>query len=139
MISTSGAELLPGSAVEVFRTKLLPLATVLTPNLPEAMHLVQKGDDSLKISNISDLEKLAKTVQAMGPQWVLLKGGHVALKADLTVANSDTEKETVVDILYGGPKGSEQTIFIQSPYQNSTNTHGTGCTLACKTSNTQIK
>ncbi|SPO02903.1 probable thiamin biosynthesis protein thi-4 [Cephalotrichum gorgonifer] len=132
MVSTSGGELLPGGAVNALCSLLLPHATVLTPNIPEA-HLLDKlaeGSDPLhEIKNVTDLEKMAARIQSLGPKWVLLKGGHMPLTDDLTVAEAGKpgrEPTTVVDILYG----EGRFIRIQSPYQVSRNTHGTGCTLA---------
>lgn len=63
----------------------------------------------------------------MGPRWVLVKGGHVPLRADLTAASSEAEREAVVDVLLG-PDG--YVLRMPGPWQASTSTHGTGCSLA---------
>lgn len=134
MVSTSGSNLLPTEAIKTVTGLLVPHATVLTPNIPEAKllaELVEGGQYFSEISSIDDLEKLAATIQSLGPKWVLLKGGHLPLTKDLTVANVDDENRqpaVVVDILYGEGRSTR----IQSRYQDSKNTHGTGCTLACK-------
>ena len=130
MVSTSGAQLLPMDAVRVLRTELLPRTTVLTPNLPEAKLLLSEADvDDLEIRGVADLERVAREVHALGPLWVLVKGGHVPFKSDLTIATSPEERRVVVDVLYGDGLA----VHIQSPYQDSPSTHGTGCTLACET------
>jgi hydroxymethylpyrimidine kinase/phosphomethylpyrimidine kinase len=129
MVATSGAQLLPHDAVKELRAGLLPLTTVLTPNIPEAtLFLQDAGVPAPEIRGVEDLEAIARAVQALGPEWVLVKGGHAPLKADLTVARAPEEKEVVVDVLYGHGR----LYRIQGPYQDSKNTHGTGCSLACR-------
>ncbi|EXF80533.1 phosphomethylpyrimidine kinase [Colletotrichum fioriniae PJ7] len=127
MIATSGAELLPREAVAALLEGLLKLTTVLTPNIPEAKLILEdSGHASVEIESVGDLEAMARSVQALGPEWVLVKGGHAPFKADLTVAKSEEDKAVVVDVLYGHGKF----WHVESPYQSSTNTHGTGCSLA---------
>jgi hydroxymethylpyrimidine kinase/phosphomethylpyrimidine kinase len=128
MVSTSGAQLLPQDAIKDLREQLLPVATVLTPNVPEAMLLLRDaGQDVRDPTCIDDLVLIAKAVQELGPQYVLLKGGHIPLKKDGTLASAETERELIVDLLYG-----EGEVFrVESTYQQSKNTHGTGCSLAC--------
>ncbi|RVX74710.1 hypothetical protein B0A52_01837 [Exophiala mesophila] len=129
MVSTSGAQLLPGDAVRNLRDLLLPLTTVLTPNIPEATLLLRDADMQYKSpSNLDDLKLLAKMVYSLGPKAVLLKGGHMPLTTSYEKANSDDEKQLTVDILYDGD-GDNYTI-IESKYIDSKNTHGTGCSLA---------
>ncbi|KXH28904.1 phosphomethylpyrimidine kinase [Colletotrichum simmondsii] len=127
MIATSGAELLPREAVAALLEGLFKLTTVLTPNIPEAKLILEdSGHAPVEVESVGDLEAMAKAVQALGPEWVLVKGGHAAFKADLTVAKSEEDKAIVVDVLYG----HGEFWHVQSPYQSSTNTHGTGCSLA---------
>lgn len=134
MVSTSGGRLLPEDAVRAVTGLLVPHATVLTPNIPEAKLLAElaEGAEPLaEISSVDDLEKMAARIQSLGPKWVLLKGGHLPLTKDFTVAKAgeeDRQPAIVVDVLYGEGKS----IRIESPYRDSKNTHGTGCTLACK-------
>lgn len=134
MISTSGGQLFPNSAVKALSSLLVPRATVLTPNIPEAKLLAELAEGPTPLAEISsaeDLEKMAARIQSLGPKWVLLKGGHLPLTKDFTVAESGKEGREpaiVMDVLYGEGKA----IRIQSAYQDSKNTHGTGCTLACK-------
>ncbi|KAJ0387462.1 hypothetical protein COL922a_002285 [Colletotrichum nupharicola] len=127
MIATSGAELLPRDAVAELLEGLLKITTVLTPNIPEAKLLLQDaGFEGAEVASVADLEEMARKVKALGPEWVLVKGGHAPFKADFTVAKTEEEKEVVVDVLYG--EGGF--VRIESPYQASKDTHGTGCSLA---------
>jgi len=129
MVSTSGAQLLPQEAVRVLREQLLPITTVLTPNVPEAKLLLTDAGEKVKDPMcVDDLISMAKAVQALGPEYVLVKGGHLPFRKNGTVASAENEKELVVDLLYG--KG--QVVRIETSYQKSKNTHGTGCSLACK-------
>jgi hydroxymethylpyrimidine/phosphomethylpyrimidine kinase / thiaminase len=135
MVSTSGANLLPNRDVETLTKMLVPLATVLTPNIPEAKLLLMVDgtrSDQLELEDVQDVENMARRVRALGPEWVLLKGGHLPFTSDLKVAASDTpaESKKVVDVLCG-PEGI---VRIETRFQESKNTHGTGCTLACKCS-----
>lgn len=131
MISTSGATLLPNSAVKTLLTSLLPQTTILTPNIPEAILLLCKSDtwqNPREPQSVQDLEVLGKEILQLGPKWVLIKGGHLPLTKDLQV--SEGVKEYIVDVLVG-PEGVER---IVSPWIDSHHTHGTGCSLACKCS-----
>ncbi|KAF7713371.1 Hydroxymethylpyrimidine/phosphomethylpyrimidine kinase 2 [Penicillium ucsense] len=129
MISTSGAELLPKAAIAKLRTRLLPMTTVLTPNIPEARLLIK--DAGLEVPeprNLDDLVDLAKRICSLGPKAVLLKGGHLPLTKDHQTARNSEESAIVVDVLYDG-ETSESTLF-HTGYLISKNTHGTGCSLA---------
>ncbi|KAF4831185.1 putative hydroxymethylpyrimidine/phosphomethylpyrimidine kinase 2 [Colletotrichum tropicale] len=127
MIATSGAELLPRDAVAELLKGLLKITTVLTPNIPEAKLLLQDaGFEGADVASVADLEEMARKVKGLGPEWVLVKGGHAPFKADFTVAKTEEEKEVVVDVLFG----EEGFVRIESPYQASKDTHGTGCSLA---------
>ncbi|KAL1839682.1 hypothetical protein VTJ49DRAFT_1247 [Mycothermus thermophilus] len=91
MIATTGAQLLPPDALDVLRTRLLPLATVATPNVPEAQLLLDGSDDSVQaVRTVADLETLARAIrQRFGPRWVLVKGGHCPFRRDGTTAQND--------------------------------------------------
>jgi len=106
MVSKSGHNLLRPEAVEALKKELLPLATVVTPNLPEAGVLVEKE------VNEAEMEEAAKFIFQLGPQSVLIKGGHLEGAAR--------------DLLFDGIKFTE---FI-APRINKKSTHGTGCTLS---------
>ena len=107
MISKSGYDLLKPEAKEALIKYLLPMATVVTPNLPEAEVIT-----GIEINTIDDMKKAAELIYRNGPKYVLVKGGH--LEGD------------AIDILYDG---SVFTHF-NFPRINSKNTHGTGCTLS---------
>jgi hydroxymethylpyrimidine/phosphomethylpyrimidine kinase len=107
MAATSGAALLAPDAVDALTVSLLPLALVVTPNLPEAEALA-----GMPVSSRTDMEEAARRIHKLGPRHVLVKGGH--LKGD------------AVDLLYNG---REFTTF-QAPRIESDNTHGTGCTFS---------
>jgi hydroxymethylpyrimidine kinase/phosphomethylpyrimidine kinase len=129
MVSTSGSQLLPNEAVRELRKHLLPHTTVLTPNVPEAKLLLSDaGTPADDPKTVEDLIDLAKAVQALGPKYVLVKGGHLPFKKNGSVARTDREKELMIDVLYG--KG--EVMRIETKYHKSKNTHGTGCSLACK-------
>ncbi len=107
MVAKSGDRLLREDAVRALRTDLLPLALVVTPNLPEAETLA-----GVTIGSRADLEDAARRIAALGPRYVLIKGGH---------APGDP-----IDILYDGR------AFREYPGARiaTTSTHGTGCTLS---------
>lgn len=129
MVSTSGSQLLPQNAVRELREDLLPHATILTPNVPEAkLLLFDAGEPVSDPKDVEDLISIAKAVQSLGPRYVLLKGGHLPLKGDGSVAQTEDERQLMVDILYGDGKVTK----IETAYVKSKNTHGTGCSLACK-------
>lgn len=107
MVATSGARLISENAVAALKEKLLPMATVVTPNIPEAQ--VLSGVD---ISGKSDMEKAAGIIGDTYGCAVLLKGGH-------SVSNAD-------DLLYANGK----MIWIEGRRIDNPNTHGTGCTLS---------
>lgn len=139
MVSTSGAQLLPREAIKHLSRRLLRRTTLLTPNVPEAQLLLAENslaEQAAPIRTVDDLEALAQRLRAeLGPRWVLVKGGHVPFRAaDMTAVEVGSVKTkddgiVVVDVLVG-PEG--EVVRVQSPFQTSTSTHGTGCSLACK-------
>lgn len=107
MVSKSGYHLLQPDAKEALINELLPLATVVTPNIPEAEVIT-----GMHIETLKDMEKAALLIYKMGPKYVLIKGGH--LENDAT------------DILFDG----NDYISFESKRIETKNTHGTGCTLS---------
>ena len=107
MVATSGAKLLEDDAIDTLKEKLLPLAEVLTPNIPEAEILAD-----MKIESPADMEAAARAISEKYGCAVLCKGGH-----DLNDAN---------DLLYrdGGYR------WFNGKRIDNPNTHGTGCTLS---------
>jgi hydroxymethylpyrimidine/phosphomethylpyrimidine kinase len=107
MVAKSGDPLLKQEAVEALRTKLVPLATVVTPNIPEAEVLT-----GLKIASYDDMHLAAKKIIEMGAQGVVVKGGHLEGPA--------------TDFFFDGSDFHQFT----APRIDTVNTHGTGCTFA---------
>ena len=131
MVSTSGAQLLPNDAVLNLRTQLLPLTTILTPNIPEARLLLKNAElEAPETKSLDDIVNIARTLQSLGPRYVLVKGGHLPLTKDGQISTKDADHHTVVDVLYDG----RQALVYETDYQSSKNTHGTGCSLACERS-----
>ncbi len=108
LASTSGAVLLEPGALKAFRNQMVPHATLITPNLPEAEALTGLACDSL-----DDRRRAAEALMAMGAKAVLVKGGH-------------GRGSTVIDLLV---TADGETLF-ESPRLRTRHTHGTGCTLA---------
>ncbi len=110
MVAKSGAKLLRDEAVMALREALLPLATVVTPNLPEAAVLLGRP-----ISGLVEMQQACRALGELGPQAVLLKGGHLG-------------GEQSPDVLYLRAEGSLS--VLRAPRVETGNTHGTGCTLS---------
>ena len=107
MVATSGAKLLQDDAVQALTEKLLPLAEVLTPNIPEAEIL-----SGMSIANAADMEAAARAISERYDCAVLCKGGHQINDAD--------------DLLWQGGTGK----WFKGKRIANPNTHGTGCTLS---------
>jgi hydroxymethylpyrimidine kinase/phosphomethylpyrimidine kinase len=127
MVSTSGSQLLPPDAVRIIRTKLIPAATILTPNIQEAMVLLRdSGTEVQDPEDLKDAIGLAKQLHTLGPKFVLLKGGHLPLTGDHVKPGNSRDACAIVDVLYDG---TSVTLF-ETEFIMSRNTHGTGCSLA---------
>jgi len=109
MISTSGARLLKPSAMALLKNALLPLATIVTPNLDEAEILVGR-----KLKSIEDLRQAAREIHQHFGCAALVKGGHL---------RGGTE---AADIFYDG----RDELLLTAPFIRNVSTHGTGCTYA---------
>ena len=109
MVAKGGAPLLEEEAVATLRDALLPLATVVTPNLPEAGVLL--GRD---VSDRDKMEEAANALRGLGPAAVLLKGGHLP-------------GSEIVDFLAAG---GAPPVRWKAAKIDTRHTHGTGCTLA---------
>ncbi|WP_375461387.1 bifunctional hydroxymethylpyrimidine kinase/phosphomethylpyrimidine kinase [uncultured Enterovirga sp.] len=110
MVATSGVRLISDDAVEVLRRRLMPLADLVTPNLPEAAALL--GETGMAASEDEVVEQ-GRRLLALGARAILLKGGH------------GTGPESV-DLLVR-PSGVQR---FSAPRHATRNTHGTGCTLS---------
>jgi hydroxymethylpyrimidine/phosphomethylpyrimidine kinase len=109
MISKSGFALLQPDAVEALKRELLPLATVVTPNVHEAERLAD-----VEIRTGDDAEAAARAIHALGPAAVLVKGGHLE------------GEPAAVDVLFDGA----EVHAFRSERIDTPHTHGTGCTYA---------
>lgn len=113
MVAKSGDLLLEQKAVGALREQLLPLATILTPNLPEAGVLLEMRS----VETVREMRRVAERLRNLmthsGHRWVLVKGGHLP--------GNDT-----IDILHDG----DQMIELPGHRIPTRNTHGTGCTLS---------
>jgi hydroxymethylpyrimidine kinase/phosphomethylpyrimidine kinase len=107
MVAKSGRRLLQEDALDALRDELLPLATIVTPNLPEAEVIA-----GLKISRPENMRRAAETIWKLGSSHVLIKGGHLQGRA--------------LDIFYDGEDFTE----LAADRIRTRHTHGTGCTLS---------
>jgi hydroxymethylpyrimidine/phosphomethylpyrimidine kinase len=107
MVAKAGAPLLEPDARRALIERILPLALVVTPNLPEAEALA-----GLPVVERADMEEAARRIHRLGPRAVLVKGGHL--------------KGEAVDVLWDG----RSLTAFSAPRVDSPNTHGTGCTLS---------
>ncbi len=108
MIGKMGSALLKDDAIDAMKKKLIPLAKVITPNMPEAARLL----DMDELTTVNDLKAAAKALHEFGPQYVLVKGGRLEGPA--------------TDILYDG----EQYYILESPRIDTIHTNGAGCTYS---------
>ncbi|WP_112469692.1 bifunctional hydroxymethylpyrimidine kinase/phosphomethylpyrimidine kinase [Streptomyces triticisoli] len=114
-VSKHGDALLAASALDSVRTKLLPAATVATPNIDEVAQLT-----GVRVGSEDHLREAAGAMLAYGPKWVLIKGGHLAGDAGREGGNQ------AVDLLTDGTEEH----WLRAPRHDNRHTHGTGCTLA---------
>ena len=109
MVATSGARLIEDEAIETLKSRLLPLATVITPNIPEAEILAD-----MTITDEAGMEEAAKTLYERYGCAALVKGGHRINDAN--------------DVLYATP--DQGPVWFKGRRIDNPNTHGTGCTLS---------
>jgi hydroxymethylpyrimidine/phosphomethylpyrimidine kinase len=107
MVAKSGDALLQPVARQALIERVLPLALVVTPNLPEAESLA-----GIPVASRPDMEEAARRIHRLGPRYVLVKGGHL--------------KGEAIDVLWNG----KAFTAFRAPRIDSANTHGTGCTLS---------
>ena len=112
MVATSGDLLLEAEAVTAYQEKLFPLAEIITPNLHEARVLA-----GVEAEQNADPYELAEELIKFGSRYVLIKGGH---------SSKEKQLDKAVDLLYNG----SQFIELEAEYIQTSNTHGTGCTLS---------
>ena len=110
MVATSGDKLLLDDAIEALKEQLLPLADIITPNLPEAEVLLGR-----EIKSPADLKQAAEELAGLGCSNILIKGGHLQDEKSDDLLYLDDEKRSVV---------------LPGRRIVTNNTHGTGCTLS---------
>ncbi len=115
MVSTAGDRLLENTAVEEMRKTLLPLAEILTPNLPEALVLLNRDPLSIKNPSEETMKEICRSLGDLGAPAVLLKGGH----------GSGKESN---DMLHC--RDTHRYKLFKAPRIDTPNSHGTGCTLS---------
>lgn len=109
MIAKSGDALLSEAARQTIKQRLIPLATVVTPNVFEAEAMLD-----MKIKTIEDMKKAAKELRKTGCKWIVIKGGHLQ------------NKKEAIDVVFNG----KNFYLLESPRFDTKNTHGTGCTFS---------
>ncbi|MEI9962820.1 MAG: bifunctional hydroxymethylpyrimidine kinase/phosphomethylpyrimidine kinase [Limisphaerales bacterium] len=109
MVSTSGATLLKPDAIKTLKEKLLPLATLVTPNLDEAQILIGR-----KLSSVEDLRRAAREIHSRFGCAALVKGGHLK------------NSREAIDIFFDG----KTELLLSAPFVKGVSTHGTGCTYS---------
>lgn len=109
MVATSGDRLLASDAVDALRTRLMPLASVITPNLPEAAALL---DEPVAV-NEAEIARQGQRLLTLGCRAVLIKGGHGG--------GAESTDHLIT---------SEKSIALAAPRVATRNTHGTGCSLS---------
>lgn len=107
-VSKHGDRLLAHDAIDALKRELFPLATLVTPNLYEASGLTGRT-----VETLADMEEAARVLHALGPDAVLVKGGHLS-------------DEDAVDVLFDG----HAIHHLSSPRYDTQDTHGTGCALS---------
>jgi hydroxymethylpyrimidine/phosphomethylpyrimidine kinase len=108
MVAASGARLLREDAIATLKTRLLPLALVATPNIPEAEALL-----GVRVSSPQDMRDAARDIAGLGPRNVIVKGGH-------------RKAAQALDVLFDGRSYTE----FAAEWVDTTNNHGTGCTFS---------
>ena len=110
MVAQSGDKLLQDDAIQAIKDHLMPVADVVTPNLPEAEVLLGQ-----KIEGFEDMQRAARSLAQFGSRSVLIKGGHL-------------EESTSTDLLYLTEE--DRFVILEAERVDSRNNHGTGCTLS---------
>lgn len=113
--SHNGERLLSLEGVNTFRSSLIPLSCLVTPNIPEAELLADR-----KINNLSEIKDAARAIHEQGAENVLIKGGHIISQGE---GSNDTLDGEVIDVFYDGKSFQH----FKDERLNTGNVHGTGC------------
>lgn len=108
MYAKGGCPLMNPDAIDLLISEIIPLADIITPNIPEAEKI-----SGIKIKSTDDMKNACEIIYRMGTKAVIIKGGH-------------SESESSTDILFDG----KEFFSLTTPRINTKNTHGTGCTLS---------
>ena len=137
MVATSGAKLIEGDAIAALTSKLFPLATVITPNMPETQALcelaVEQGADAIdyengeSISSENDMVTAGHMLAGHFGCAVLVKGGHGTQDASDVLVKGGHGTQDASDVLV---EPSGKVTWFRARRINNPNTHGTGCTLS---------
>ncbi len=120
-VDSRGRVLLADDGIEAYRRRLLPHALLTTPNLWEAALL--SGTEPSSVADVDGMAEAARRIRALGPTWVLVKGGHLpGVEAD----GSGDGPDGVADVLCG----AHGITVLTGPRVPTANTHGSGCTLS---------
>lgn len=119
LVAKDGSPLFRRDAVKALREELLPRATIVTPNIPEACELL--GVEEGAIRTVSDMMEAASMLLRLGSEYVLLKGGHLEDEAFRGLA---------IDVLAGSGKAVKEPLTLSGPRIATRHTHGTGCSTA---------
>ncbi|HEY9291654.1 MAG TPA: bifunctional hydroxymethylpyrimidine kinase/phosphomethylpyrimidine kinase [Microlunatus sp.] len=117
MIATSGDRLVTSDVTAVIKEQLLPLSTVITPNLPETGTLLDRRPPT----SVAEMSQAAQELRALGVGAVLVKGGHLDQRLQ-----TEPDQDVTIDVL----ADDAGVINFAAPYVDTPNTHGTGCTLS---------
>ena len=124
MVSTSGSNLVDDETIDSYVNHLLPIATVITPNIGEAEQILSKLNHQTKLQSLGQMKDAAiKLHDLLKCKAVLIKGGHLGFDTNLAVSSTP---ELIVDVLYDG----YAITTFKAKFIHSKSTHGTGCTLS---------
>lgn len=121
MVATSGARLLKTSAFKVLCARLLPLATLITPNVDEAAWLLDR-----EITTIEHLQSAGRELHSRYGSAILMKGGHLAAATAKKAGKEGSRHIKAVDLFFDG----HLEVWHEAPFLPQVSTHGTGCTLS---------
>jgi len=132
LVSTTEHSLMRDGGVRAYREALVPLATVVTPNLREAATLC--GVDVGDVTTIEHMTTLAREILALGPRYVLVKGGHFAARReprdDAVLGDAVLGDVVLGDVVPDVLVGRDVDEVFEGPRVLTTNDHGTGCSLS---------
>ena len=121
MVASTGRTFVAEGCVQAFRAGLHPHALLVTPNLWEAALLA--GVPFPDVRDVDAMGEVARRIHGFGPQWVLVKGGHLP---GVESHSAGAAPQDVADVLFDG----WEVLVLRGPHVTTPNTHGTGCSLS---------